>query len=84
MDFKILNRVSLKDNYHQPKIDQMFQKVVGFEKMSMLDSVSGYNQVRMNPKDILKTTFTTMWGTFAHVRMPFELVNIRATSQRDC
>lgn len=36
--------------------------------MSMLDGLSGYNQVRVNPKDVLKTTFTTLWGTFAYVR----------------
>jgi len=37
-------------------MDQMLQKVVGSERMPMLDGFSGYNQVRMDPEDVLKTT----------------------------
>jgi hypothetical protein len=36
----------------------------------------------MDLEDVLKTTFTTMWGTFSYVRMPFRLVNVGATFQR--
>lgn len=41
----------------------------------MLDVFSGYNLVRVDPEDVLKTTLTTLWGTFAYVRMPFGLMN---------
>ena len=43
IDFRNLNRVSLKDNYLVPKMDHILQKVVGSQRMSMLDGFSGYN-----------------------------------------
>jgi hypothetical protein len=41
VDFRNLNKVSLKDNYPLPKMDHILQKVVGSQKMSMLDGFSG-------------------------------------------
>jgi hypothetical protein len=43
VDFKNLNRYSLKDNYPLPKMDHILQRVVGEKKISMLDGYSGYN-----------------------------------------
>jgi hypothetical protein len=43
VDFWNLNKVSLKDNYLLPNVDFILQKVVGSQKMSMLDGFSGYN-----------------------------------------
>jgi len=62
---------SLKNNYPLPKMDQMLHQVVGSQRMSMLDGFLDYHQVRMDPEDVLKTTFTTLWGTFSYVGMPF-------------
>jgi hypothetical protein len=45
VDFQNLNKVSLKDNYPLPKMEYILQKVVGSQKMSMLDGFSGYNQI---------------------------------------
>ncbi len=45
VDFRNLNRVSLKDNYPLPKMDHILQKLVGSQRMSMLDGFSSYNQV---------------------------------------
>ena len=47
-----------------------------------MDGFSGYNQIRMAPEDMEKTTFLTMWGTFCYKVMPFELKNVGATYQR--
>ena len=63
VDFQNLNRSSLKDNYPLPKIEQILQKVVGAQRISMVDGFSGYNQISMHPDDREKTTFTTPWGT---------------------
>jgi hypothetical protein len=82
IDFRNLNRVSLKDNYPLPKMDHILQKVVGSQTMSMLDGFSGYNQVLVHPDDQEKTTFTTPWGTFMYSKMPFGLMNASATFQR--
>jgi hypothetical protein len=82
VDFQNLNRVSLKDNYPLPKMDYILQKVVGSQKMSMLDDFSGYNQIMVHPDDQEKTTFTTPWGTFMYAKMPFGLMNAGETFQR--
>jgi hypothetical protein len=81
VDFRNLNQVSLKDNYPLPKMDHILQRVVGSQRMSMLDGYSGYNQVDVHPEDQEKTTFTTPWGTFMYAKMPFGLMNAGATFQ---
>lgn len=60
-------------------MDYILQKVVGSFRMSMMDGLFGYNQVVVHPDDPKKTAFTTPWGTFIYDRMPFGLVNARAT-----
>jgi hypothetical protein len=82
VDFRNLNKVSLKDHYPLPKIDYILQKVVGSQEMSMLDGFSGYNKIMVHRDDMEKTTFTIPWGTFMYAKMPFGLMNIRATFQR--
>jgi hypothetical protein len=83
IDFRNLSKVSLKDNYPFPKMDHILQKVVGSIRISLLDGFSGYNQVLVHPDDQEKTTFTTPWGTFMYVKMPFGLMNVVATFQRE-
>jgi hypothetical protein len=83
VDFQNLNKVSLKDHYPLPKMDYILQKVVGSQKMSMLDGFSGYNQIMVHPDDREKTTFTTPWGTFMYAKMSFGLMNVGATFQRE-
>jgi hypothetical protein len=83
VDFRNLNKCSLKDNYPLPKMDHILQKVVGATRISMMDGFSGYNQVAMHLDDREKTTFTTPWGTFMYDKMPFGLINVGATFQRE-
>jgi hypothetical protein len=82
IDFRNLNKASLKDNYTFPKMDHILQKVVGASKISLLDSFSSYNQVLVHPHDQEKTTFTTPLGTLMYVKIPFGLMNIGDTFQR--
>ena len=47
-----------------------------------MDGFSGYNQIKMAPEDMEKTTFDTLWGTFCYKVMSFGLKNAGATYQR--
>ena len=51
--------------------------------LSLLDSFSGYNQVLVSPVDQLTNTFRTPWGTYSYRNMPFGLINVGATFQRE-
>ena len=50
--------------------------------MSFMDGFSGYNQVKITPKDMTKTTFTTEWGIYFYIVMPVGLKNAGASYQR--
>jgi hypothetical protein len=82
VDFRNLNRCSKKDNYPLPKMEHLLQRILGANVMSFLDGFSGYNQISVHPDDQEKTAFTTPWGTFMYAKMPFGLMNVRATFQR--
>ena len=71
IDFKNLNKVSLKDNYPLPKMEHILQKVVGSERISTMDGFSRYNQIKVLPENEENTIFTTPWGTFMYAKMPF-------------
>ena len=77
-----INKVSLKDNYPLLKMDHILQMVVGSSRISLLDGFSGYNQILVQKEDQAKTSFTTPWGTFMYVKIPFGLMNAGATCQR--
>eukprot|EP00253_Pinus_taeda_P010709 PITA_10709 len=82
VDLRNLNQVSLKDHYPLPKMDHILQRVVGSSRISLLDGFSGFNQILVHSDDQDKTTFTTSWGTFKYVKMPFKLKNAGTTFQR--
>jgi hypothetical protein len=82
IDFQNLNKVSLKDNYPLPKMDHILQRVVGSSRISLLEGFSSYNKVLVHLDDQDKTDFTTPWGTFMYVKMPFGLMNAGATFER--
>ena len=79
IDFRNLNKVSLKDNYPLPKMDLIMKNIFGSQRMSMLDGFSGYNHILVHLDDQEKTAFTTPWGTFMYTNMPFGLMNAEDT-----
>jgi len=83
VDFRNLNWSFLKDNYPFPKMDQVLEKLVGVNRMSMIDGFSRYNQIVIHEDYKEKTVITTAWGTFMYDNMPIDLMNVEDNFQRD-
>src|ERR1043165_6811720 len=82
VDYRDLNRASLKDDFPLPDIDVLVDNTAQHKVFSFMDGFSGYNQIKMAPEDMENTTFVTQWGTFCYKVMPFGLKNAGATYQR--
>ena len=82
VDYRDLNRESPKDDFPLPHIDVLVDNTVQHKIFSLMDGFSGYNEIKMDPKDMDKTTFVTQWGTFCYKVMPFALKNVGARYQR--
>lgn len=59
VDYKDLNRASPKDDFPLSQIDALVDNKVQFSVFSFIDAFSGYNQIKMPPEDMEKTTFVT-------------------------
>ena len=82
VNFKDLNKASLKDDFPLPHIDILVDNTARHALLSFMDDFSGYNQIKMAPEDMEKTSFITPWGTYCYKVMPLGLKNVGATYQR--
>ncbi|PKI59756.1 hypothetical protein CRG98_019859 [Punica granatum] len=79
VDYRDLNKASPKDNFPLPHIDVLVDNIAHYTQLSFMDGFSRYNKIRMAEEDKIKTTFTTMWGTFCYRVVPIGLKNAGAT-----
>ena len=78
IDYRQLNRITVKNRYPLPRIDDLFDKLKGVRVYSKIDLCTGYHQLRVRETDIPKTAFRTRYGHFEFTMMPFELMNAPA------
>nr|GEW56537.1 putative reverse transcriptase domain-containing protein [Tanacetum cinerariifolium] len=78
VDYRELNKLTVKNHYPLPRIDDLFDQLQGSSVYSKINLRSGYHQLRVREEDIPKTTFTTRYGDYEFQVMPFGLTNAPA------
>ena len=74
-DYQQLNKVTIKNKYMLPKIDDLFDQLQEVSVFSKFDMRLGYHQLRINKSDVFKTTFKTCYGHYEFLIIPFVLTN---------
>nr|GFB68179.1 putative reverse transcriptase domain-containing protein [Tanacetum cinerariifolium] len=77
-NYRELNKLTVKNRYPLPRIDDLFDQFQGLSVYSKIDLRSGYHQLRIQEEDIPKTAFKNRYGHYKFQVMPFGLSNAPA------
>jgi len=78
IDYRELNKITIKNKYSLPRIDDLFDQLQGIGVFAKIDIRLGYHQLRIKPEDIPKMAFMTRYGQYEFTVMPFGLTNAHA------